>query len=160
MLKYLIMDLWFQSWQKTSQNISPQGTNLWGLVQLQQLFKNNSGSSVFQGKTHRPNNYLKDFFLVWIWVIQSPSLVFAIPSFARLSAVIRSLSIQRYLQIKKKNPKLKWRSQSRVVKLCCSFWGYHKWFYMQGMVWHTSLLFITPQEHPHGLSLEKRISQT
>lgn len=66
----------------------------------------------------------------------------AVPSFGRLSAVMRSLFIQRYLQIKTKIPKLKWRSQSRLVKLkvCCSFWGYHKPSKAGAGTYHCSLL--------------------
>lgn len=73
MLKYLIMNLWLQSWQKTGQKISPGLTyEVW--LSYSNSSESNHGSSAFQGKTHQSNTYLKDFFLVWIWVIQSPSL--------------------------------------------------------------------------------------
>lgn len=83
--------------------------------------ESNSGSSALQGKTHRSKNYLKDFFLAWIWVIQSPSLELAIPSFARLSAVIRSLFIQRYLSIKKKTPNLNGDHKADLLNFAVAF---------------------------------------
>lgn len=83
--------------------------------------ESNSGSSALQGKTHRSNNYLKDFFLAWIWVIQLPSLELAIPSFARLSAVIRSLFIQRYLSIKKKPPNLNGDHKADLLNFAVAF---------------------------------------